>query len=407
MGWRGRVCIIIRCRGRTPAAAFSGVGTMPGAAMVNLDVAGLGFSCLDDLLLLSEIPPPEGRATILRREEHGGGMVAMAMVAAARLGGQAGMVTKVGDDATGRRILAEFERYGVDVSRSVVERGGRSHLTVVLVEQATGARAFLAQRGQLGELRPDELDRAYIAGAQTLHLSDAGPAALQAAQWAAEAGHAVCFDGTHFHSSVFKLMPFLRYLIVSRFFASEFVAHQEGGDVGREARRFAEAQGFATIAIDEPAAARPITTSATSSGELAGPAPSDHTMGTALSDRGAAPVHHGSLEIESLVGEILLDAAERLRRLGPPVVVVTEGAQGCWCASPEESFHTPAYPVTPVDTTGAGDVFHGAFLLAQARGWDLRHSLRLAAAAASLKCRALGGRAGIPTLDEAMRFAGL
>jgi sugar/nucleoside kinase (ribokinase family) len=55
-----------------------------------------------------------------------------------------------------------------------------------------------------------------------------------------------------------------------------------------------------------------------------------------------------------------------------------------------------------VDTTGAGDVFHGAFLYGRARGWDLRRALRLAAAVAAMKCRAIGGRAGIPTLEEAL-----
>jgi sulfofructose kinase len=335
---------------------------------VERDVVGLGFSCMDDLLLLSEIPPGEGRATILRRERQGGGMAATAMVAVARLGGQAGFVAKVGDDAVGDQVLEEFRRYGVDVSRAVTVSGARSHLTVVLVDRRTGERAFLTQRGNVPELTPDDLDRAYLTGAKIVHLSDAGPAALRAAQWAKEAGREVGFDGTHFQPTIFTLAPYVDYLIVSRFFASEFVAHQEGRDLGRFAR------DFAALAADAAGSEPPA----------------------------GAPVHHDSGEVEQLHGERLLDAAHRLRAMGPPVVVVTEGEHGCWCDSPEGDLHVPAYPMQPVDTTGAGDVFHGAFMLARAWGWELPRCLRLASATAALKCRALGGRSGIPTLDEAL-----
>jgi len=59
-----------------------------------------------------------------------------------------------------------------------------------------------------------------------------------------------------------------------------------------------------------------------------------------------------------------------------------------------------------VDTTGAGDVFHGAFACGVALGYDLRENLRFASAVAALKCRKLGGRAGIPTMDEVRAFLG-
>ncbi len=331
------------------------------------DVVGLGLACVDDLLLLSNIPGPEGRASVLRREQQGGGMAATAVVAVSRLGGRAGFVAKVGDDPGGRFILEDFRRYGVDVSRAVIEAGASSHLTVVLVDVTSGARSFLGQRGSIRPLQPEEVSREYVTSAAILHVSDADPAAVQAVRWAREAGREVCFDGTHFYPAVFDLIPHLDYLIVSRFFASEFVAHQEGRGVSRAARMFAA-----------PAEA-------------------------------GAPVRHGDgtpEHLPELPGEGLMDAAARLAHLGPPVVVVTEGERGSWCVSPEGRFHTPAYPVAAVDTTGAGDVFHGAFLYARSQGWDLRPSLRLAAATASLKCRALGGRAGIPTLEEALALAG-
>ncbi len=53
-----------------------------------------------------------------------------------------------------------------------------------------------------------------------------------------------------------------------------------------------------------------------------------------------------------------------------------------------------------IDTLGAGDVFHGAFAYALAKGFDLEYTVRFANAAAALKCRKPGGRAGIPTCEE-------
>ena len=64
----------------------------------------------------------------------------------------------------------------------------------------------------------------------------------------------------------------------------------------------------------------------------------------------------------------------------------------------------PGFVVPVVDTTGAGDVFHGAFAFGLARGWDLRRIVEWSNAVAALKCRKLGGRAGIPTFAEVESF---
>lgn len=82
------------------------------------------------------------------------------------------------------------------------------------------------------------------------------------------------------------------------------------------------------------------------------------------------------------------------------VAIVTAGERGSWCVGPDETFHTPAFAVEVRDTTGAGDVFHGGFIYGLLQGWSLRETARFASATAALKCRAFGGRAGIPGLEE-------
>ncbi len=94
--------------------------------------------------------------------------------------------------------------------------------------------------------------------------------------------------------------------------------------------------------------------------------------------------------------------------LGPRVVVQTEGAKGsCTVARDtrrEAEFHTPAFDVdvNVVDTTGAGDTFHGAYLVGLARGWSLERCASFSSAVAALHCTVLGNRKGIPSMDDAL-----
>ena len=59
----------------------------------------------------------------------------------------------------------------------------------------------------------------------------------------------------------------------------------------------------------------------------------------------------------------------------------------------------PAFPVDVVDTTGAGDVFRGAFIVALLRGDTAEQVLRFATTAAALSCTRPGALGGVPTLE--------
>lgn len=93
------------------------------------------------------------------------------------------------------------------------------------------------------------------------------------------------------------------------------------------------------------------------------------------------------------------DAAEALWNDRREAVVVTCGAEGCWYLGSDDPCNPrrqPAYRVTVADTTGCGDVFHGAYAAGLAEGLTLPDRVRLASAAAALKARERGGQAGIP-----------
>ncbi|MFH1335512.1 MAG: PfkB family carbohydrate kinase [Candidatus Zixiibacteriota bacterium] len=96
-------------------------------------------------------------------------------------------------------------------------------------------------------------------------------------------------------------------------------------------------------------------------------------------------------------------ACGELLKNGCKTIVVTIGEKGCICGTEDKMFHSPGFKVKVVDTTGAGDVFHGAFIYGLLKGWSLKRTAEFANAYAAMKCRKLGGRAGIPTLKEVSR----
>jgi sugar/nucleoside kinase (ribokinase family) len=86
-------------------------------------------------------------------------------------------------------------------------------------------------------------------------------------------------------------------------------------------------------------------------------------------------------------------------------VVITDGEFGSWYWDADIHFHQPAFQVDVVDTTGAGDVFHGAYLYACLQpDWSSQYRLKFASAVAALKCQQVGGRKGIPTLAQTEFF---
>ena len=104
----------------------------------------------------------------------------------------------------------------------------------------------------------------------------------------------------------------------------------------------------------------------------------------------------------AITGQRTPDAAVRaLWGPGRKMVAVTCGREGCWYATGDRPpRHQPAFAVEAVDTTGCGDVFHGAYAAALVRELAIPAALRFASAAAALKATRCGGQAGIPAWSE-------
>jgi sulfofructose kinase len=96
-------------------------------------------------------------------------------------------------------------------------------------------------------------------------------------------------------------------------------------------------------------------------------------------------------------------ALEELAGLAP-TVVITLGAQGLIWRKGQAHGRQPAFAVDAVDTTGAGDVFHGAYAVGLIDGMGWQVTLRFASAAAALCCQQVGARLGIPTRSQVDAF---
>lgn len=86
---------------------------------------------------------------------------------------------------------------------------------------------------------------------------------------------------------------------------------------------------------------------------------------------------------------------------GMRVAAMTLGADGALALVNGEYIYSPAFVVNCIDTTGAGDVFHGAFCYAILQEWPIRKALDFSNAMAALNCTAIGARGGIATLEQA------
>jgi len=105
-----------------------------------------------------------------------------------------------------------------------------------------------------------------------------------------------------------------------------------------------------------------------------------------------------------------IKALTRILEQGPSLAVMTRGERGAVAIAKDGTMvESPGFTVDVVDTTGAGDIFHGAFVYGLLAGWAVERTLDFSNAAAALNCTAVGARggaAGLETIEALMREQG-
>jgi sulfofructose kinase len=97
-------------------------------------------------------------------------------------------------------------------------------------------------------------------------------------------------------------------------------------------------------------------------------------------------------------------AARVLKEYGAQQVIITDGTRGSWFWDGKMEYFQPAFSIKAQDTTGAGDVFHGAFIYAFLQDWKPEICMQFASATAAIKCLGLGGRAGPSSVNQVREF---
>ncbi len=297
--------------------------------ILKYDVVGLGQCCVDYLALVERYPYVNEKSEVNKLTIQGGGPVATAMVTLSRLGVSTSFIGKISDDYFGTLIQDSLTVEHVNIDHIVVEKGGRSQVSFIVIEKETGKRTIFWTKPTVASLSPDEINKDIIRNARVLHLDELMiEGSLEAARCAKDAGVTVVVDAGSLREGSLELIKMADYVITSEVFAKQYYSNNYDAKT----------------------------------------------------------------------------AAMELLKMGSRAVVVTLGDKGSITVSKESYFYQPAFKIKAVDTTGCGDVFHGAFIFGLIQRWDLKETIRFASATAALKCRNIGGRTSIPDLREVEEF---
>ena len=269
-----------------------------------------------------------------------GGDTSNAMVAAARSGARAGYITRVGDDAFGRALLAMWAAEGIEASSVAIDPAAPTGLYFVSHGPQGHEFSYLRKGSAASLMTPEALPRAIIMSARILHASGisqaispgAADAVFAAIDLARGAGRLVSYDA----NLRLKLWPLAR---------ARAITH--------------EAMRHCDIALPGLDDARQLT----------------------------------GLQAPDAIADFYL-------RLGAKIVALTLGAEGALIATPERRARIASIKVAAVDATGAGDTFDGAFLAEFLACGDAFAAGRYACAAAALSTRGYGAVGPMPRRAE-------
>ena len=304
------------------------------------DVVGVGANSVDYVYVLPQFPHPDTTAAKLPVTRHVvscGGQTATALCACAAMGLRTKYVGAIGNDGNGERIRRELERRGVKVDQAYI-RDASNPFAVILLDERRRERVVLWNRDPALRLRADEIDASLVTSSRLLHVDDTDEdAAIRAASLARSAGIPVTSDIERVTERTEALVAAVTIPILAEHALEQLTGERDFERALRIARQQRVRQGVRL---------KPDTTY-------------EHDM-----------------------------------------LCVTLGARGAMLLEGDRLHHVPGLAVDVVDTTGAGDVFRGAFITALLRGDSPADILRFANAAAAISCTRLGAINGVPTVEE-------
>ena len=194
-------------------------------------IVGLGANVLDTLIGCAKFPKEDTKMRADQIMLIGGGPVGNALVVTSKLGVKSEMLGAFSDDASGKRILSELERYGVGTKNTVTVPGTSSFVSFIILSGKEGTRTCVFDRGTVPD-EPSLISFEAIDSASVLHLDgNYLRCAIAAAKYAKAAGVKVSLDAGGLYEGIEELLPLVDILIPSAEFASScsiFSTHWSG-----------------------------------------------------------------------------------------------------------------------------------------------------------------------------------
>lgn len=306
----------------------------------NLDIISLGEAMVEFY--------SKGSVSLERAEHFEkslGGDTANLLYTASRFNKKCGYMSRVGNDEFGKYLIDMLEHEGIDVSHISVEDKVSTGIYFVSLLEG-GERDFIYYRhdSAASHLSPADIDQKYVSRCRIFHSSGISqaisPSCREAVFKAAEIAKKT--------GALFSYDPNIRLKLWPIETAREVVDR--------------------TLAI--------------------------------------ADIVISSLEDLKLIKYIDSpnDVAKAILKKGPKIVALKLGSLGSLTMTDKERVRTPGFKVKAVDTTGAGDVFNGVFLVGVLEDWSLDKTARYANAAAALKTLGRGAISNVPTREEVSKF---
>jgi sulfofructose kinase len=194
-----------------------------------IDILGLGYTAVDDLLYVDAYPAADSKVQIRRRERQCGGLTATALVAASRMGCRCAYAGTLGDDDYSQFVIEQLLAHDVDVSQLRHRSDARPVRSNIVVDSDRHTRTiFLDLQGVTGA-EADWPPESVIRGAKALLVDNCGIAGMiRAAKLARDAGIPVVADFENADDPQFPtLLALVDHLILSHGFASRITGESD------------------------------------------------------------------------------------------------------------------------------------------------------------------------------------
>ncbi len=296
------------------------------------DVLGIGTVSVDDSIVVENYPVADAKVRVQQCERQLGGLTAIALLAAARLGGKVAYAGVLGRDDLSLYAIRELEKEKINLRHLHRRENNPPVHSFIVVDSSQHTRNVFSHRAIPYRMPVNWPPRELIAATRVLYVDHSDlKAMIRVAKIARKVGIPVVADLERNSGPEFEeLLGLIDHLILPRKLALQLSGETEPEKVLRKLWS------------------------------------RQHTF-----------------------------------------LAVTFGTEGCWfidAAEPGKIRHQPIYKVEVLDTTGCGDVFHGAYAWALSQGLPSLERIQTATVAAALQATRLGAQAGVPTLPELKRF---